>query len=1037
MGVEEVTNHEVGNESINCAVCTIDATTKEHTLRCANCKNLFHQRCIKMQSKEYRAIISANEEWNCANCHQETLTVHEKLEKANWGDLKGQKLKEAVNSAYLEVVRWRRNLFDVPTGKVGQDFIDEVITLINHFNDGTAFEPIALTLVALIFPLLLQKPSANSKTKDHVRYLEKRLIQWKKGELEDLLHEGMAVQKRFSSKKKTRREKKEKKWNRFINLMEKGKISAALRSIGSEATGVLDINQVLEETKKDSLVPDMANQDLNCKKRTVLDELKDKHPAPKEADYSGIIKGEKQRVEDIIFEELDSQAIHSAAKKTKGAAGPSGADADLWRRILCSRQFKKKPSDLCSALAALARKLNTINVDPEYLRAFVAGRLIPLDKKPGVRPIGIGEVIRRIVSSATVTLFKPEIVEATAPLQTCAGLPGGIEASIHAMRRMWEDPETEAILLVDASNAFNSLNRQTALQNIDLTCPELATFLKNLYNCEAELFIANSDETVLSREGATQGGPESIAFYAVSTTPLAKRSENDAPAKKVFYADDGSGAGKLVDLEIWFRKLKVEGKALGYDVNDSKTWLLVKSEHAERAADLFPTLKITTEGRKYLGSFIGNADATRKFIEDQIELWKKDINDLTEIAKFEPQLAYCAYVFGTSQRWKFVCRTTPDISVHMQELEDLIKESLLPALIGGRTITDTMRQIYSLPTRMGGLGISIPSKEANIEYVNSKEFTEQLASAIFNQENRYIVDDEKRSEATTNVRKRKEEYYKDLLYEMNLSETLSKTLKLSSEKGASIWLTSLPLKQFGFRLNKQQFEDAICMRYNLQMKEVPRRCICGDEYSMNHCLTCKNGGYVIIRHNAVRDTAHEVLKEVCNDVRLEPALLPVTGEELPPGTNVTDGARADVSALGFWQPLNRAFFDVKVINPFAQSNWSKKIEDMYKFHESLKKKEYNARILEVEKGSFSPLVFTCTGGAGPEATKFIKRLALKYSEKKMERYSDVVSFLRRRFRFDILKTCVISFRGERSRRGLSETPEPVVELDIELTPMEL
>ena len=124
-------------------------------------------------------------------------------------------------------------------------------------------------------------------------------------------------------------------------------------------------------------------------------------------------------MEEVIFEEIDSDAIYNAAKKVNGAAGPSGADSDLWRRLLCSKQFKKKPSNLCSVLACLGRKLNTVNVDPIALRGFVACRLIPLDKDPGVRPIGIGEVSRRIISNATVTLLKPDLIEATAPLQTC------------------------------------------------------------------------------------------------------------------------------------------------------------------------------------------------------------------------------------------------------------------------------------------------------------------------------------------------------------------------------------------------------------------------------------------------------------------------------------------------------------------------------------------------------------------------------------------------------------------------------------------
>ena len=121
----------------------------------------------------------------------------------------------------------------------------------------------------------------------------------------------------------------------------------------------------------------------------------------------------------------------------------------------------------------------------------------------------------------------------------------------------------------------------------------------------------------------------------------------------------------------------------------------------------------------------------------------------------------------------------------------------------------------------------------------------------------------------------------------------------------------------------------------------------------------------------------------------------------------TDGARADVSSLGFWNPLSQAFFDIRLVNPLAETNWKKDSSVMYKDHEKSKKKEYNDRILEVEKGTFTPLVFSCCGGAGTEATKFIKHLATRISDKRQEQYRLTVSHTRRRIQFDILKTCVI------------------------------
>ena len=344
-----------------------------------------------------------------------------------------------------------------------------------------------------------------------------------------------------------------------------------------------------------------------------------------------------------------------SAKKTSGSAGPSGADAELWQRILCSRQFKDKPSELCDTIAKLARKLCSKPVNPSYLRAYTAGRLIPLDKKPGIRPIGIGEILRRIIGRAVTTLLKPELVNNTAPLQTCAGLEGGVEASIHALRRMYNDDNTEGILLIDASNAFNALNRKAALHNIQYTCPEFSNYLINLYRQESDLFIANSSEIIQSREGTTQGGPESMGFYACSTIPLLKNRSNtedtvNPPLRNVWYADDAAGGGTLTQLRSWWSELQERGPLFGYFPEPTKTWLITKPEHVEKAKLLFPDVKVTVEGHKYLGSFIGSDSGKQKFVESKVDEWISDIQSLAKIGKTEPQMAYSAYVYGLSKK---------------------------------------------------------------------------------------------------------------------------------------------------------------------------------------------------------------------------------------------------------------------------------------------------------------------------------------------------------------------------------------------------
>ena len=133
---------------------------------------------------------------------------------------------------------------------------------------------------------------------------------------------------------------------------------------------------------------------------------------------------------------------------------------------MCSKQFKNKPANLCECVADLAKKLSSTLVNPEHIQALTAGRLIPLDKKPGVRPIGVGEVLRRIIGKAITNVLKPDLVKSTSPIQVCGGLAGGVEAAIHAVRRLYDDEDTEAILMVDAENAFNSLNREAAMNNL-------------------------------------------------------------------------------------------------------------------------------------------------------------------------------------------------------------------------------------------------------------------------------------------------------------------------------------------------------------------------------------------------------------------------------------------------------------------------------------------------------------------------------------------------------------------------------------------
>ena len=140
------------------------------------------------------------------------------------------------------------------------------------------------------------------------------------------------------------------------------------------------------------------------------------------------------------------------------------------------------------------------------MEAYVSCPLIPLDKNPGVRPIGVGEVLRKIVGNFIRWVLKEDIQLAAGPLQTTTGLQSGAEAAIHSMRCMFEDDRTDAVTLDVARSAFSSLNCteliqfiQAALHNIRVVCPQIETILVSTYRRPAHLIILGASD-ICSRQ---------------------------------------------------------------------------------------------------------------------------------------------------------------------------------------------------------------------------------------------------------------------------------------------------------------------------------------------------------------------------------------------------------------------------------------------------------------------------------------------------------------------------------------------------------
>ena len=364
-------------------------------------------------------------------------------------------------------------------------------------------------------------------------------------------------------------------------------------------------------------------------------------------------------------------------------------------------------------------------------------------------------------------------------------------------------------------------------------------------------------------------------------------------------------------------------------------------------------------------------------------------------------------------------RTTPAISEQLGVIEKTIRQKLLPALTGQQVISDTLRSVASLPVRFGGLGIDNPEHSADSEYSFSKFITEDLSSAVLGQHETFQVNKNQQTEKSSIIRRTKNDIHHQKIEEIRskMTSAESRNLDLLSEKGASSWLTCLPLQALNFTLNRQEWYDALSARYNLPLtgEQLPTNCVCGEENSIDHSISCKIGGFVCFRHNNVRDFMASEFSDVSYGTKIEPPLLNVRGASLPEGTITADGARLDISTRDFWSSMDNTYFDVRIFNPRVASNSNQAISKVYAKHEREKKTGYLHRVLEVEKSSFTPLVMSTTGGLGREFKKTLKHLADKKAKKTEYSYEQCIRYLRLRLSFAMVRSITISIRGHRGR----------------------
>ena len=161
--------------------------------------------------------------------------------------------------------------------------------------------------------------------------------------------------------------------------------------------------------------------------KSVADVLREKHPEPCCSGNDAFLPCDS--LPPVLDVDITADYVERVAHRIQGAAGPGGSTAMQWHSYLL--RFGSYSARLRDAVAGLARRLANTVVEWEDIRALMANRLIALDKCPGVRPIGIGEALRRVLGKVVALATRADHEEVCGTDQLCSGLRAGMEGAIH------------------------------------------------------------------------------------------------------------------------------------------------------------------------------------------------------------------------------------------------------------------------------------------------------------------------------------------------------------------------------------------------------------------------------------------------------------------------------------------------------------------------------------------------------------------------------------------------------------------------------
>ena len=635
---------------------------------------------------------------------------------------------------------------------------------------------------------------------------------------------------------------------------------------------------------------------------------------------------------------LMSKALHSFPSDS--APGPSLLRANhLKEAIHC-------PSAACGdrALRAITETTNLLASGgaPEEVASYLYGAiLLPIKKKcGGLRPIAVGEVLRRLTSKCLSQAVHLDAIDILAPLQVGVGVKAGCEAVIHSVSHILEKQDLPAlsrwILLVDFSNAFNSVSRDHMFSALRLVLPGLSRWIEWCYSSRSILRFG--DHSLLSCCGVQQGDPLGPLCFALTLQPVIERINSELPDLlcNAWYLDDGTLCGTPQDLADALKIIEEEGPPRGLYVNRSKSLLYIPPGDDQHQNKLPPDVPISSSGFCLLGVPLGSDNFCEKLVLGRVEKIRCMLERLKDLGDSQLQTTLLRSCLSLP-KFNYSLRTCPPSLI--LNASTLFDNSIREVLedITGSPLSDWSWSKAILPCSMGGLNVRSAVLHAPAAYISSIAESAGLVSQILcythepprsvpsaisslassaNMASWHLLEDIDIPLRQKSLSHSIDEAGFSALVEA-ASDVRSKALALSTSlPHAGDWLNVVPSPALGLCLLDQEFR--LCLDYwlGVRMTEGPRPCpACGKPSAADpmgdHQVGCGGNGDRIHRHDALRDALFAATQSAALAPRKEvPSLIPDSvsrpADIFLPNWCGGRPAALDVTVISTMQPLTQA-----------------------------------------------------------------------------------------------------------------------------------